>query len=74
VTRVERFKAKNIIDGAVFRGADALNAWVYQVTTAVLAVPVFAIASAAVGVGWILLSLGLGRDQEKRAAEQTGNK
>jgi AAA family ATP:ADP antiporter len=72
VTRAERFKAKYIIDGPVFRGADAVNAWVYKVATAVLAVPVFAIASAVVGVGWILLSLGLGRDQAKRTSGQSG--
>lgn len=73
VTREERFKAKNIIDGAVFRGADALNAWVYKVATAVLAVPVFAVVSAAIGVGWILLSLWLGKAQERRADEQARN-
>ncbi len=69
VSREERFKAKNIIDGAVFRGADAVNAWVYKAASAVLAVPVFAIASAAIGAGWVLLSLALGREQEKRARE-----
>ncbi len=69
VSREERFKAKNIIDGAVFRGADAVNAWAYKAATAVLAVPVFAIASAAIGAGWVLLSLALGREQEKRARE-----
>jgi ATP:ADP antiporter, AAA family len=71
VTREERFKAKNIIDGAVFRGADALNAWVYKAATAVMTAPVFAIASAAIGVGYVLLSLSLGREQEKRAREAT---
>lgn len=69
VSREERFKAKNIIDGAVFRGADALNAWVYKAASAVMVAPVFAIASAVVGVGYVLLSLSLGRDQEKRARE-----
>jgi ATP:ADP antiporter, AAA family len=71
VTREERFKAKNIIDGAVFRGADALNAWVYKAATAVMTAPVFAIGSAAIGVGYVLLSLSLGREQEKRAREAT---
>jgi AAA family ATP:ADP antiporter len=72
VSREERFKAKNIIDGAVFRGADAVNAWVYKAATAVLSAPVFAIASAAVGVGYVLLSLTLGREQERRAGKQPG--
>jgi ATP:ADP antiporter, AAA family len=72
VSREERFKAKNIIDGAVFRGADALNAWIFTAATAVLAAPVFAIASSVIGVGYVLLSLGLGREQERRAARQGG--
>lgn len=72
VTREERFKAKNIIDGAVFRGADAVNAWVFAAATAVLAGPVFAIASAIVGVGYVILSLGLGREHERRASTPTG--
>lgn len=72
VTREERFKAKNIIDGAVFRGADAVNAWVFAAATAVLAGPVFAIASAIVGVGYAILSLGLGREHERRASTPTG--
>ncbi len=71
VSREERFKAKNIIDGAVFRGADALNAWVFTAATAVLAAPVFAVGSAVVGLGYMMLSLALGREQERRA-RQTG--
>ena len=27
VSRDEKFKAKNIVDGSVFRGADAVNGW-----------------------------------------------
>jgi AAA family ATP:ADP antiporter len=74
VSREERFKAKNIIDGAVFRGADALNAWIYKLAAAVMASPVLAIVSAVVGAGWVALSMGLGRDQEKRAREAAGPK
>jgi ATP:ADP antiporter, AAA family len=70
VTREEKFKAKNIIDGAVFRGADALNAWVYKIMAVAMAQPVIAGVTAVVAGGWLLLSLGLGRAQEKRAREQ----
>ncbi len=69
VTREERFKAKNIIDGAVFRGADALNAWIYKVASAVLAAPAFALVSAAIGAGWVFLSISLGREQERRSRD-----
>jgi AAA family ATP:ADP antiporter len=71
VSREERFKAKNIIDGAVFRGADALNAWIYQAATAILAAPVFAIVSAVIGAGYVALSLRLGRDQAQRATQKS---
>ena len=71
VSREERFKAKNIIDGAVFRGADALNAWAYKAATAVMAAPAFAVTAAAIGVGYVLLSLSLGREHERRSASKT---
>lgn len=69
VSREEKFKAKNIVDGAVFRGADALNAQIFNLFFRVLglSVPVIAGISALVAVGWASLSLWLGRAQEKRA-------
>jgi AAA family ATP:ADP antiporter len=67
VSREEKFKTKNIIDGAVFRGADALNAWVFKIMSLVMALPVVAIVTAVIAVGWFGLSLALGRHQEKRA-------
>lgn len=69
VNREEKFKAKNIIDGAVFRGADALNAQVFNALTKLLAVPVMAVVVVGIAVGWVFLSLGLGKAQEKRARE-----
>lgn len=69
VSREEKFKAKNIVDGTVFRGADAINAQVFSLFSRVLAlsVPVIAGISAAVALGWLVLSLWLGRAQERRA-------
>lgn len=67
VSREEKFKAKNIIDGAVFRGADALNAQIFNLLAKLMTVPAIALVGAGVSVGWVLLSLGLGRAQEKRA-------
>jgi AAA family ATP:ADP antiporter len=69
VNRDEKFKAKNIVDGAVFRGADALNAQIFNLLSKLLAVPVMAVAVVGVALGWVLLSLRLGRAQEKRARE-----
>jgi ATP:ADP antiporter, AAA family len=68
VSREEKFKAKNIIDGAVFRGADALNAWLSKLLSTLMSQPVFALVTAGVALGWLVLSLGLGRAQERRAA------
>lgn len=69
VSREEKFKAKNIIDGATFRGSDALNAFIFEQSAKLMAVPGLAIVGAGAAVGWVALSLGLGKAQEKRARE-----
>ncbi len=71
VSREEKFKAKNIVDGTVFRGADAINAQVFNLFSKVFgfALPVIAGITAVVAAGWMLLSLWLGRTQEKRTRE-----
>jgi len=74
LSREEKLKAKNIIDGAVFRGADAANGWIYNGMIAVVSVPVLAVISAVVAGGWFVLSLALGRTQEKRARESVAPK
>jgi len=70
VSREEKFKAKNIIDGSVFRAADALNAQVFNLMHALMSIPVLSIVTAAIAGGWLTLSLGLGRSQERKAKEQ----
>jgi AAA family ATP:ADP antiporter len=71
VSRGEKFKAKNIVDGTVFRGADAINAQVFNLFSKVMAlsVPVIAVISGVIAAGWLLLSLWLGREQERRTRE-----
>jgi AAA family ATP:ADP antiporter len=73
VSRGEKFKAKNIVDGSVFRAADAVNSWIFTLFSVVLAlsIPVIAGISAIVAGGWALLSLWLGRHQERRTADQS---
>ena len=70
LSRDEKFKAKNIVDGAIFRVADAANAWVYKIMALVMMVPMIAVTTAAICAGWLVLSLGLGKSQEKRARQQ----
>jgi len=67
VSRDEKFKAKNIVDGSVFRGADAVNGWLAKLLATLMSAPVLALVSAAIAAGWFFLSLALGRNQEKRA-------
>jgi ATP:ADP antiporter, AAA family len=68
VSREEKFKAKNIVDGAVFRGADFVNSFLFLGLSKLMPVqPYLAGLAAIVAGGWFLLSLGLGRAQEKRA-------
>jgi ATP:ADP antiporter, AAA family len=68
LSREEKFKTKNIIDGAVFRGADALNAWFFVALAGAMTLPILSLATVPIAAGWLLLSLGLGRAQERRAA------
>jgi ATP:ADP antiporter, AAA family len=71
VSREEKFKAKNIVDGAVFRGADFVNAFVYTGLSKVLSVqPVLALLAAGLAGVWVVLSLALGRTQERKMREQ----
>jgi ATP:ADP antiporter, AAA family len=72
VSREEKFKAKNIVDGAVFRGADVANAFLYTGLAKVFTVqPTVAGIAVVLAGGWAALSFGLGRAREKRAREAT---
>jgi len=67
--REEKYKAKNLIDVVVYRGSDTLYAWVYE-SLAALGLKLGAIALVAwpVVAGWLVLSVVLGRVQERRPA------
>jgi AAA family ATP:ADP antiporter len=67
--REEKYKAKNLIDVVVYRGSDTLYAWVYE-SLAALGLKLGAIALVAwpIVAGWLVLSVVLGRVQERRAA------
>lgn len=70
VSRDEKFKAKNIVDGAVFRGADFVNAFLFTGLAKLFAVqPTIAGISVVLAGGWAALSFGLGKAREKRASE-----
>jgi AAA family ATP:ADP antiporter len=71
VGRTEKYKAKNLIDVVIYRGSDALYGWVFDSLQAIgLKLGGIALWSLPVVAGWLVLSLALGRTQQRRAAEQ----
>ncbi|MBM3357418.1 MAG: MFS transporter [Betaproteobacteria bacterium] len=68
VTREEKYKAKNVIDVVVFRGADAVSGWLFAMMRTVgLELQAISLAVVPVMAAWLALALGLGRAQERRA-------
>ena len=66
--REEKYKAKNVIDIVVFRGADALWAWFAALLrSAGLELASISLAVVPVTAVWLVLALALGRSQERRA-------
>jgi ATP:ADP antiporter, AAA family len=72
VTRAEKYKAKNLIDVVVYRGSDALSGWIFDSLQGLgLKIGAIALFSLPVVAGWFVLSIGLGRAQEKRYARRS---
>jgi AAA family ATP:ADP antiporter len=70
VSREEKYKAKNLVDVVVYRGSDALSGWIFDSMQALgLKLGAIALCSLPVVAGWLVLSLGLGRAQERRSAQ-----
>ena len=73
LAREEKYKAKNVIDIVVFRGADAASGWLYATLRASgIENPAIALATVPVAAAWFALALALGRAQERRARDRTG--
>ncbi len=74
VSREEKYKAKNVIDNAVFRGSDVWTSQAYRGLNAGLGLSTTVIAwiAAPLMAGWFVLSLILGRTAQTRAAAQQG--
>ncbi len=71
VTREEKYKAKNLIDVVVYRGSDALSGWIFDSMQALgLKLGAIALCSLPVVAGWFVLSVGLGRAQERRSTQR----
>ena len=66
--REEKYKAKNVIDIVVFRGADAASGWLFAVLRgAGLELSTISLATVPLAGAWFVLALALGRAQERRA-------
>ncbi len=71
VDREEKYKAKYLIDGVVFRGGDALSGWLFNALRAAgLELWALALGVVPVAAAWIGLSLLLGRAHERRAGRK----
>jgi AAA family ATP:ADP antiporter len=74
VSREEKYKAKNLVDVVVYRGSDALSGWIFDTMQALgLKLGAVALCSLPVVAGWFVLSMGLGRAQERRSAQTTAH-
>jgi AAA family ATP:ADP antiporter len=66
--REEKYKAKNVIDIVVFRGADAASGWLFAVLRgAGLELSTISLATVPLAGAWLVLALALGRAHERRA-------
>jgi ATP:ADP antiporter, AAA family len=68
VEREEKYKAKYLIDGVVFRGGDALSGWLFNLLrVAGIELSVIAAGSVPLALAWMLVALLLGKAHERRA-------
>ena len=66
--REEKYKAKNVVDVVVFRGADALSAWLFAALRgAGIELATISLATVPLAGVWLALALALGRAHERRA-------
>ena len=72
----EKYKAKNFIDTAIYRGGDMVSAWVYSGLSIGLGFSLSTIALIAVPISglWTYVAYKLGRTQERLAIPQSGTR
>ena len=70
--REEKYKAKNVIDIVVFRGADAASGWLFSALRGLgLELSSISLATVPIAGVWLAIALALGRGQERRAQART---
>jgi len=69
LAREEKYKAKNVIDVVVFRGADAAGGWLFAALRSLgLELRAISLVAVPLAAAWLALALALGRAHERRAA------
>jgi AAA family ATP:ADP antiporter len=72
VKRAEKYKAKNVIDIVIFRGADAISGWLFATLRAAgLELSTISLATVPLAAVWVAVAIALGRAQETRARQRT---
>ena len=72
--REEKYKAKNFIDTVVYRGGDAISAWVYDGMKLLgLSISQIALIAAPLSAIWALVAFQLGKQREQ-IAKNTGER
>lgn len=71
VERAEKYKAKNVIDIVIFRGADAFNGWLFAALRAAgMELSAISLATLPLTLAWAVLAINLGRTQERCAQKR----
>ena len=74
LSREEKYKAKNVIDTVVYRGGDAVSAWVFSGLQAIgMAVAGISFLAVPLALTWAIIGFRLGRRREQLAAYHTGS-
>jgi len=68
VTPEEKYKTKNFIDTAIYRGGDVIGTWFIRSMSA-LGIAGISLVMVPIAIFWAFVSLWLGRDYKRRAKE-----
>lgn len=72
--REEKYKAKNVIDTVVYRGGDAVSAWVFAGLQAIgVSAAGISFLAVPLSLAWAITGFRLGRRREKLAADRAEN-
>jgi AAA family ATP:ADP antiporter len=67
-----KYKTKNAIDTAVYRGGDVLSAWLNSAIVAVGSTAAASLAGAVIAVLWVFSGFSIGRHFDRERGEATG--